>query len=325
MTALYPWLEPYRASLALVLEQGRFPHALLLSGQPGMGKAELAASIARMLLCEHPSAGFAPCGSCPGCVQFSAGSHPDYFHVSPGEDSVVIKIDQVRELAAQLSLSSHRGGYKVALLNPAEAMNISAANSLLKTLEEPSDNTVLLLVCTHPAHLPPTIRSRCQQIRVAAPDREVARTWLAGQLPGQDPEVYLQLSNGAPLAALAQAQEGSIDARRERFEALVGMLDGRVSPLAVAQAWGKDEDLQGIRWLRDWLMDLLRIHMTGQTRWVRSADLADALARLARRLDNRILFEQLTHINRILRLTAASSLNRQLMTEDILLAWAAQK
>jgi hypothetical protein len=83
--------------------------------------------------------------------------------------------------------------------------------------------------------------------------------------------------------------------------------------------------LQGIRWLRDWLMDLLRIRMTGQGRQLRSVDLADALSRLAQRLDSRVMFDQLAHINRTLRLTAASSLNRQLMTEDILLAWAAQK
>ena len=331
MTTLYPWLEPYQASLAAVFEQGRFPHALLLTGQPGMGKAALADGLASMLLCEHPSENHIPCGTCPGCIQFGAGTHADYFHVHPevdektGKESKAIKVDQIRELAEKLSLSSHRGGYKVAVLNPAEAMNINAANSLLKTLEEPSDNTVLVLVCTHAAHLPATIRSRCQQVRIAAPDRETAREWLAGELPGQDPEIYLQLANGAPLAALVQAQEGSVEARRERFEALVGILDGRATPLAVAQAWSKDEDLQGIRWLRDWLMDLLRIHMTGQTAEVRSVDLVDALARLAHRLDSRVMFAQLAHINRTLRLTAASSLNRQLMTEDILLAWAAQK
>jgi DNA polymerase-3 subunit delta' len=325
MTTLHPWLEPYSASLVAALEQGRFPHALLLSGQPGMGKAAFAEYIAALLLCESPAGSQAPCGHCPGCVQFDAGSHPDYFFVEPEEDSAVIKIDQVRELAARLSLSSHRGGYKVAVLHPAESMNINAANSLLKTLEEPSDNTVLVLVCTHPAHLPPTIRSRCQQIRIAAPDRELARSWLSVQLPDQDMEVYLHLANGAPLEALRQAREGRLEERRERFQALVGILDGRTSPLTVAQAWSKDEDLQGIRWLRDWLMDLLRIRMTGQGRQLRSVDLADALSRLAQRLDSRVMFDQLAHINRTLRLTAASSLNRQLMTEDILLAWAAQK
>jgi hypothetical protein len=96
-----------------------------------------------------------------------------------------------------------------------------------------------------------------------------------------------------------------------------------VSPLAVAQAWAKDEDMQGIRWMRDWLMDLLRICMTGDISRVRSADLADSLAPLARRLDSKVLFRELERINRTLRLTA-SSLNRQLLTEDILLAWAAQ-
>lgn len=311
--------------MASVIAQARMPHALLLAGQPGMGKTAFAEYMAALLLCESPADNHAPCGRCPGCIQFNAGSHPDYFHVQPAEDSVVIKIDQVRELSEKLALSSHRGGYKVAVLNPAEAMNINASNSLLKTLEEPSDNTVLVLVCTHPAHLPATIRSRCQQVRIAVSDQEVAHAWLAGQLTDQDPDIYLQLANGAPLAALQQAQEGSVEARQERFGALVGILDGRTSPLVVAQAWSKDEDLQGIRWLRDWLMDLLRIHMTGQTGGVRSLDLVDALAGLAKRLDSRVMFTQLAHINRTLRLTAASSLNRQLMTEDILLAWAAQK
>jgi hypothetical protein len=143
MTNLYPWLEPYRASLAAVLEQGRFPHALLLTGQPGMGKATFCDYLAKMLLCEHPSEDHIPCGTCPGCIQFEAGTHADYFHVHPevdektGKESKAIKVDQIRELAERLSLSSHRGGYKVAVLNPAEAMNINAANSLLKTLEEP--------------------------------------------------------------------------------------------------------------------------------------------------------------------------------------------
>ena len=324
MTAIYPWLEPYRVSLAAVHEQRRLPHALLITGQPGMGKAALADSVATMLLCENPSEDHSPCGQCPGCIQYKAGSHPDYFHVQPDEDSAVIKIDQVRGLAAQLSLSSHRGGYKVAILRPAEAMNINAANSLLKTLEEPSDNTVLVLVCTHPAHLPATIRSRCQQLRIEAPDRDVAMQWLAGQMPGQDAETYLQLAAGAPVEALRLAQGDTLAIRRERFTSLVGILEGRTTALAVAQAWSKDEDLQGIRWLREWLMDLLRIRMTGETGAVRSADLLDAMAPLARRLDSRVMFGQLEHINRILRL-AASSLNRQLMTEDILLAWAAQK
>ena len=329
MSDLYPWLESCRDSIASTLNQGRLPHALLLAGQPGLGKAIFAESLANMLLCQNPIKNHEPCGTCPGCIQFKAGTHPDFLHIEfqvdekTGKESREIKVDQIRELTEKLALSSHQGGYKVAVLNPADAMNINASNSLLKTLEEPSDNTVLMLVCTQPARLPATVRSRCQQIRIEAPDKNVALRWLAAQGHGDKAATYLDLALGAPLEALKQAQTDSIEARRERFDSLVGILEGRVSPLAVAQAWAKDEDMQGIRWMRDWLMDLLRICMTGDISRVRSADLADSLASLARRLDSKVLFRELERINRTLRLTA-SSLNRQLLTEDILLAWAAQ-
>jgi hypothetical protein len=115
-----------------------------------------------------------------------------------------------------------------------------------------------------------------------------------------------------------------VEARREQFQALVQVLDGKADPLALAATWGKDESLQPIHWLRDWLMDLLRIRMTGETDRVRSVDLRDTLATTARRLDSRALFRQLEHINRTLRVTDGI-LNRQLMAEDILLAWAAQQ
>jgi len=319
----YPWLQILADSMADSLSRDRMPHALLLTGQPGVGKSALADYISRQLLCAALPADWIPCGRCAGCLQYAAGTHPDYFRVEPAEDSSVIKVDQVRELAEKLSLSSHHGGFKVALLAPADAMNINAANSLLKTLEEPSDNTVLLLVSTRPARLPATIRSRCQQLRVEVPARDVALCWLAGQVPEDQLDIYLQLAHGAPLEALRQAQDGLILLRRERFDALLGILDGSCSALAVAQDWSKDEEFQGIRWMRDWLMDLLRIRLTGRTESVCSADLAEALAGLARRLESKVMFRQLDSINSLLRLTAGS-LNRQLLTEDVLLAWAEQ-
>jgi DNA polymerase-3 subunit delta' len=131
------------------------------------------------------------------------------------------------------------------------------------------------------------------------------------------------MAHGAPLEALKQAQADSITARRKHLDALVEILEGRAAPLAVAQSWSGEEDLQGIRWMREWLMDVIRIGMTGQTSEVRSVDLLETLVKLAHRLDSRIVFAQLERINRTLM--AAASLNRQLLTEDILLAWATQK
>jgi DNA polymerase-3 subunit delta' len=180
-----------------------------------------------------------------------------------------------------------------------------------------------VLVSAWPARLPATVRSRCQQVRIEVPDSRIALDWLNEQGFGEAAETCLQLAHGAPLEALKQAQTGSIGARRERFAALVGILENRVSPLAVAQGWSKDDDMQGICWMREWLMDMLRINMSGQASRVNSADLQDGLAALAHRLDSRVLFALLERINSSLRMTAGS-LNRQLLIEDILLAWAAQ-
>ena len=320
----YPWLKPFWERLTAAHRQSRLPHALLLTGQPGLGKAAFADALAHLLLCENPTDGTSPCGQCTSCTLFAAGSNPDYFRVTPVEDSRVIKIDQVRELSENLALTSHGNGYKVAILIPADAMNINAANSLLKTLEEPSDNTVLVLVSAQPARLPATVRSRCQEIRIQAANREQSAGWLAERYDGPSPEMYLALANGAPLQALQLAQEQALEERARRFRALVAIQAGQESPLTVAQGWAADEDLKGLRWMREWLMDMLKIRLGGQAQGdIHGVDLREGLTTLARKLDSRVLFGLLDGINRMLKL-ADSTLNRQMMMEDILLEWSEQ-
>ena len=330
VTELYPWLKDKRDALGARLARGDLPHALLITGQPGVGKLALAEQLAALLLCEQRGAEPEPCGQCPGCRMVAAGTHPDRLTVTrevdekTGRQAATIKVDQIRALAERLALSSHRTGYKVALLFPAEAMNSNAANSLLKTLEEPTDKTVLILVCASPAQLPATIRSRCQQLRIAVPDAALAAGWLARQLPGVDAGGYLQLAGGAPLTALQLAEAGVADERRQQLCSLVEVLEGRLDPLAVAAQWGRDEQLQAVHWLQGWLMDLVRIRLSGNTASIRSVDLADTLQRLAARLDARELFRQMERLNRVLQV-ADGVLNRQLMVEEILLAWAGRK
>ena len=319
----YPWLEPFWERLTAAHRQNRLPHALLLTGQSGIGKAVFAEELARFLLCEQPTDGKFPCQQCTGCTLFAAGSNPDYFRLIPAEDSRAIRIDQVRQLSENLSLTSHGNGYKVAVLVPSDALNINAANSLLKTLEEPSDNTVLVLVSAHPTRLPATIRSRCQEIRIQVTDRESTIRWLTARYDGPSPDVYLTLANGAPLQALQLAQEQALEERQRRFRALIGIHARRESPLTVAQDWAADEDLKGLRWMGEWLMDMLKIRLCGQTQFIHGVDQQEGLTALAQKLDSRVLFGLLDSINRMLKLSD-STLNRQMMMEFILLTWAEQ-
>ena len=171
------WLAPAIASLDAARKAGRLPHALLIhdsgAGAGGDWLANWAASVA---LCLTPDD--APCGKCAGCVRVANNQHPDLTWVVPTEDSKQLRIEQVRELAQELALTSHQGGYKVGILSPADSMNRFAANALLKTLEEPPARTLLILVASQPSRLPATILSRCQKLKVRAPTQAESLEWL---------------------------------------------------------------------------------------------------------------------------------------------------
>jgi len=220
---MHPWNEPILKSIAARV--ATLPHALLIHGAQGVGKLALAEAIANLLLCEAAS-GAKPCGKCDGCRWFLSGNHPDFRRLEPesmakepepeegeappakktAKPSTEIKIEQVRGIADFLNLRSHRGRLRVALVHPAEDMNISAANALLKGLEEPPAGAMFLLVSHRPAQLPPTILSRCVRIPVAIPSRKVALDWLSGQGIAQA-ERWLSYAGGAPLRALHYAAQ----------------------------------------------------------------------------------------------------------------------
>lgn len=231
---LYPWLD--EAWKALQPKLARMPHALLIHGPQGIGKQQLAERLAQRILCES-TAGGEPCGACPGCRWFAAGSHPDFRRVepealarAPAEDtedaaptrtakpSQEIKVDQVRALDGFLNLQSHRGGPRVALIHPAEAMNPNAANALLKGLEEPPGRAQFILVSHRPSRLLPTLRSRCVALPVAVPERGVSLAWLEGQ-GTRDAASWLAFASGSPLRALQQQAGGTLARRRQALEA----------------------------------------------------------------------------------------------------------
>ena len=166
MAEIYPWQQPLWQQLA---GRSQHAHAYLLHGPSGIGKRALAERLMAYLLCQSPS-GLDACGNCKSCHLLAAGTHPDNFVLEPEEADKPIKVDQVRELVDFVVQTAQLGGRKVVLLEPAEAMNLNAANALLKSLEEPPANTLFFLMAHSPGRLLPTIRSRCRILRLRALD-----------------------------------------------------------------------------------------------------------------------------------------------------------
>jgi len=238
-----PWQGDHWAMLDGLRLAGRLPHALLLAGPGGTGKGRFADAFAGLLLCAAPGA--IRCGKCRDCRLVSAGTHPDLAWLRPEESGKAIRVDQVRALREFCTTRPHQGGWRVMVIEPAEALNANAANALLKTLEEPGAETLLLLVAHEPARLPATIRSRCRLLRFPVPDAAVGLTWLRGQLPAEvDAEALLEIAGWRPLHALTlvdQARSAQIFRVRQLAD---GVAAGTLVPAAAAaEAAGLDRTL----------------------------------------------------------------------------------
>ncbi|MFT5044652.1 MAG: DNA polymerase-3 subunit delta' [Porticoccaceae bacterium] len=204
LTPCPPWLLEDMSQLLNRSSRGRLPHALLLTGIDGIGKRAFSQCLAETLLCQKPSPKGA-CGVCEPCRQLLADSHPDYRKLLPEGANAAIKVDPVRALVEWLQLTASQGSYRVALLEQADTLNRNAANSLLKTLEEPADHAVLILSATRTGALPATIRSRCQKVTLKMTDQAAAIEWLGGKV--DDPVLALLEASGGPYLALANASE----------------------------------------------------------------------------------------------------------------------
>ena len=256
------WLEPEIARLRGAYAAGRLPHALLIHEAPGAGGEWLAGWVARLVLCTSPREG-APCGHCAACQRAAQEQHPDLTVIRPVETSTQIRIEQVRELAAELTLTAHQGGYKVGILSPADSMNRFAANALLKTLEEPPQATLLILVASQPSRLPPTILSRCQRVRVRAPQQADAVAWLEAARGAGDWERVLAVLGMAPMTAAAADPAAVVEVAAEVRHGLEEAAEGGGDPVATAERWARSELPLRLACVENWLTERIRGRLVG--------------------------------------------------------------
>lgn len=230
----FPWHREPWDLLAGQMAAEQLPHALLLTGASGTGKAQFALALARLLLCAEPRDG-RNCGHCHACELSAAGSHGDFRWLQPEEKSRVIKVDQVRSAIAFSHGTAAFGRRKVAVFSPADSMNLAAHNALLKSLEEPVADTYLILVCDSLHGVPATIRSRCQLRRLRSPAPAVCLAWL-DEITGERAlsEQLLMLSEGRPLHARALHESDDAEAVLAQRRAIRALLAGELSAGAVS-------------------------------------------------------------------------------------------
>lgn len=326
---IYSWQQDIWRRL--MSAKANLPNAILLQGRSGIGKLHLGRILAQALLCETPLDSGEPCEHCGACDWFKTGNHPDFRLLEPPADaageteeqsksadkkaSKFITVAQIRELADFVNLTTHRNGRRIILVHPAEAMNVNAANALLKTLEEPPPETLFILVSHHSQRLLPTVRSRCQKVSIPLPDRETALSWLREQ-GVSEAESCLSQSGCSPLAALLLSAE-DYQLKRERVLDQLGD-PTRLDPLALAEQCEKLELAWVLDWIQQWAYDLASINMAAQTRY--RVDPPAQMIRLAKAV-NLIELHQFQQELVVARRAVQHPLNNRLALEQLFLSY----
>lgn len=272
-------------------QHNNLPHALLLAGGQSTASQNFALAFSKLLFCSEGMRSQIACGNCRGCALLQSGTHPDFYHLQPEATGKAIKIDQVRELITQLNQTAQQGRYKVAIIDPAEAMQTAAINALLKTLEEPNSATLIMLLSQQPAFLPATIRSRCQAITFQN-----------------------ETTHHTPLT----------ETQQRLLDDMLALSADKNDPVQVAAAWSKEVIAEVVHTLILLAMDIIRLKSNLTTVEIIPQNKIDFLISLMRSVQLSTLFAYLDKLYQLRKpLTSINNLNPQLLLEDIFCTWHA--
>lgn len=317
----YPWLNaPYR-QLIEGYQKGRGHHAVLLHALPGMGREALVYALARRQLCQRPD-GMKSCGECPACQLMKAGTHPDWYALSPEKGKQALGIDAVRDVVDSLYQRSHQGGAKLVWIEKSEQLTEAAANALLKTLEEPPQATYFLLGCHEPSRLLATLRSRCFTLYLSTPEETQSAAWLNKRHPHEavSLQTALRLQAGAPLAAEQLLQPEVWQQRTALCQGLATAIPSRAF-FTLLPLLNHDNAAQRIHWLTTLLLDALKLQRGAQQALV-NLDQTALIHTLANAFSPAELDSVLQRwLQCRHRLLSVVGVNRELLVSDLLLEW----
>ncbi|MFB9216847.1 DNA polymerase III subunit delta' [Vibrio sinaloensis] len=309
MSRLYPWLESVWHEWQASLQSGRFSNAAMLVAEPGLGGEQLIDVFSRAVMCsnyEHEA-----CGFCHSCQLMQSGNHPDFHLVKPEKEGKAISVEQIRLCNRQAQESSQLGGLRLFIIEPAESMNESAANALLKTLEEPSSHCLFLLVTHRANSLLPTITSRCQQWHLIPPSSESVASWLSEQTNKSVPAFAAHINNNAPLTTLAFVDEGKDKQYSKLEQALLDVVQGKGDALKLAKELST-ETADKLTWLWFLLTDAQKVHFG-----VQLPQFTPGAASIAASSDYALLYSQAQALSQLIeQLREHTGLNSELLILD---------
>lgn len=247
-------------ALRFGVKQGRLHHAYLLIGPDGVGKKTIAFSLAQTIHCTERPGDF--CGHCTACVRIRNGNHPDVRLIEPLVGKKEISIQQVREIEKELSYRSFSGGRKITIIDPAPLMNAPAQNALLKTLEEPPQGSLIVLIAVSAGGLLPTVRSRCVSVAFGPLPAALIAEYLQAQKgkTWEEAKCLAALAMGS-LGAATMIEESELLEKRQLWTQMLCSLSAGdyrgAMTAAETVAANRDESLKFLEWAASWYRDLL--------------------------------------------------------------------
>lgn len=322
---IYPWQTEQWKQIINAKQENRLPHALLFTGIEGTGKTHFAEQFIRSFCCKNNNEFLSKLDAenctCHDCRLISGKAHPNILWIEPEKVGSAIKIDQVREVSTYVQQTSLQHEFRIVLIYSAHEMTTSAANALLKTLEEPASGTIIILVSNQAGHLPATILSRCQRILFPRPSKELALTWLKKQNI-DDAELLLGLANGAPLAALQFADKKTLSGRTNLLEALFLLSKKQADPLKMAMKIQDLDSLPFLDFMLTWVMDLMRLHLECDPSHLINQDFTQQLSEIQKRSQLQNMMQYLNYLNEMrTQISTGINLNKQLMIESVFIRW----